>query len=71
LRGGGAEANDDFRFPGGDFRVKPGPARVDFGAARLFVNATLAARLPFEMLDGIGDEVFSRSTPDSCSALCK
>ena len=58
LRGGGAQANDDFRLQRSDFRVKPWPARGDFGAAGFFVNAAFAAKFLLEMLDGIGDVGF-------------
>lgn len=41
------------------FCLKPGAASMDLLYAGLFVNAELSARLPFEMLDGIGDVNFS------------
>lgn len=60
---GGAEANDDFRPERGDFGIEPRPARGGLGAVWLFVNAPLAARLPFEVFDGIGDVGFFTIDP--------
>lgn len=53
LGGGGAKAYDNSRFQAGDFGFEPGAARVDFPGAWFLVNATLSARLPFEMLYSI------------------
>ncbi len=55
LSRGGAEADDQGRFNGFEFSIKPGTAGGDFAGAGLLVDATLAAGLPFEMLDGISD----------------
>ncbi len=55
LGGSGAEADDHFRLDLLEFGVEPGAAGGDFAGAGLLVDAALAARLPFEMLDGIGD----------------
>ena len=58
LRGGGTEANDDFGLEQSEFGVEPRSAGGDFGAVWFFVDAAFAARLPFEMFDGVGDVGF-------------
>ncbi len=55
LGGGGAETNDDFRLQNAELRVEPRAAGGDFAGAGFFVDAALAARLPFKMFDGVGD----------------
>ena len=55
LRSGGAEADDDAWFDQGNLGIEPRAARRDFRRARLLVNPPLAARLPLEMLDDVGD----------------
>jgi hypothetical protein len=52
--GDGAEANYQRRVDRREFGIQPRPAGEDFEAGRLFVNATLAAILEFEVLDSIG-----------------
>jgi hypothetical protein len=42
----------------GDFGFEPWPACRDLRRIRLFVNAALPSRLPFEVLHGIGDVNF-------------
>src|SRR5712692_2475386 len=54
LCGCGAEAHDDPRPDGGDLRLQPGAASRDFASIWLLVDTSLAARLPFEVLDGVG-----------------
>jgi len=51
----GAEANDDFGFNQTNLSLKPRPASGNFSGVRFFMNASLAARFPFEMLDDVGD----------------
>jgi hypothetical protein len=58
LRGGGAEANNDFGLEQGDLGIEPWPARGDFGRVWFFVDAAFSARFPFEVFDGIGDVGF-------------
>jgi hypothetical protein len=55
LGGSGSEANDHLGFDQTDFGFEPGTAGSDFASIRLFVNATFAARFPFEMFDYVGD----------------
>jgi hypothetical protein len=55
LRGRRTEADDRTRLHERDFRVEPRAARADFVRVRFLVNAPLAARLPFEMLDDVRD----------------
>ena len=58
LRGGGSHTNYHLRTHDGNFGVKPWPACRNLRGIRLFVNAALASRLPFEVLYGIGDVNF-------------
>src|SRR5438270_7716144 len=61
LCGGGTEAHEDLRFHRAELRLEPGAARLDFRCPRLLVDAALAAWLPLEMLDRVGDvDVASR-----------
>ena len=53
--GGGAERDDDVRLHRLDLAFDPLAAGVDLALRRGLVQAALAAQLPFEMLDGIGD----------------
>jgi hypothetical protein len=53
--GGGAERDDDVRLHRLDLAFDPLVAGVDLALRRGLVQAALAAQLPFEMLDGIGD----------------
>src|SRR3954447_21825256 len=55
LSGSGAEAHDRARFDQCDLGIEPGTARRDLTGVRLLVDPPLAARLPFEVLDDIGD----------------
>src|SRR5258705_11627713 len=55
LRRRRAETDENLRLHGAQLGLEPGSARLDFRDARLLVDAPLAARLPFEMLDGVGD----------------
>ncbi len=55
LRRGCSEADDQFRAHGFDLGVEPWAAGGDFVRVRFLVNSQLAARLPLEVLDGIGD----------------
>ena len=55
LRGGGAETDHDFGLEQCDFGIEPWAAGGDFRAIWFFVDAAFAARLPFEMFDGVGD----------------
>ncbi|OBH78330.1 hypothetical protein A5682_21205 [Mycobacterium mantenii] len=55
LCGGGAQADDDLRSHHLDLGDQPGPARDDLGAARLLVDASLAALAgELEVLDRVG-----------------
>jgi hypothetical protein len=54
LGGGGAEAADRFGPDRRDLALEPGMAGFDLALRGRFVQATLAARLPFEMLHGVG-----------------
>jgi len=58
LGGGGAEADDHFRLNLFQFGIEPGAAGGDFAGAGSFMEAAFAARLPFEVLDGVGDVDF-------------
>src|ERR1700716_1343156 len=53
---GSSQTNQNLRFDYCDLGVQPGTARIDFGIARLLVDATFASPLlnPFEMLYHIG-----------------
>src|SRR5262245_54866147 len=53
LRGRRAETDDQRRTDGFELRLEPGTAGDELRHARLLVDASLAARLPFEMLDGV------------------
>ncbi len=55
LRGGGAERDDDVRLHGLHFALQPLVAGVDLALRRRLVQAPLAARLPLEVLDRVGD----------------
>ncbi len=55
LRGRRAEAHERVRPDERDFGFQPGTARADFAGVRLRVDATLTARLPFEVFDDVGD----------------
>jgi hypothetical protein len=55
LRGGRAKQDDHLRLHRSQLRLQPWPARFDFRHPRFLVNPPLAARLPFEMLHGVGD----------------
>jgi hypothetical protein len=55
LGGRGAEADDERWMDGFNFGIEPGAAGGHFASAGLLMNAPLATRLPFEMLDGIRD----------------
>src|SRR5436190_18899189 len=55
LRRRRAETDENLRLHGAQLGLEPGSARLDFRHARLFVDAPLAARLPFEMLDGVSN----------------
>src|SRR5581483_5725678 len=49
------KTDDRARFHELNFRIEPRTARRDLRRVRFLVNAALAARLPFEMLDDVGD----------------
>src|SRR5690242_1655354 len=51
----GAQADDRLRLHERDLGVEPRPTRRDFARVGLLVNAPLPARLPFEVLDDVGD----------------
>src|SRR6266542_5682423 len=55
LRRGGAKADDDLRPDQCDLRVEPGAAGGDLCRIGLLVDSLLASRLPFEVLDDVGD----------------
>jgi hypothetical protein len=55
LCGGGTEAHDDLGLEESDFGVEPNAAGGNLERVGFFVDAALAAKLPFEMLDGVGD----------------
>src|SRR4051812_5791245 len=55
LRGRCAKADDHLRSNGVNFGIEPRTAGRDLDRVRLLVNAALAARLPLEVLHGIGD----------------
>ena len=55
LRRGRAEADDHARLDQRDLGVEPRPAGGDLAGVRLLVDAPLAARLPLEVLDDVGD----------------
>jgi hypothetical protein len=55
LGGRGPEAADDLRLQRGDLRLQPRAAGFDLTLRRRLVQAALAARLPFEVLHGVGD----------------
>jgi len=52
---GSAETNNKFWLNQSNFGFKPGPASLNFSGIGFFVNAPLATRFPFEMLDYVGD----------------
>ena len=58
FRRGAAEGDENPRLKRIQFGVKPRAACSDVSGARRFMNATLAAWLPFEMLHGIRDVDF-------------
>ena len=68
LCGGGAEADDDFGFQQRDFGVEPRATGGNFGAIWLLVDATFAARFPFEMFNGIGEVSFGAVSRPACSS---
>src|SRR5215475_13279794 len=51
----GSEANDDLGLQHGDLRLQPRTAGRNLQLVRFFVDATLPAWLPFEMLDRVGE----------------
>src|SRR5687767_15837601 len=55
LRRGGPEAHEDAGSYQRDLRLEPWPARADLARIRFGMDAALAARLPFEVLDDIRD----------------
>src|SRR2546427_3768713 len=55
LRGGRPQQHQQLRLHRRDLGIQPGPAGVDLSGVRLLVQATLALRLPFEVLDGVRD----------------
>src|SRR5689334_606245 len=55
LRGGRPEAADDVRLHRRELALEPLVAGVDLPLRRGLVQAPLAAQLPLEVLDGIGD----------------
>jgi hypothetical protein len=50
-----AEGDDRSGSDFGDLEVEPEVASIDLAQARLLVQPALAARLPLEVLDGVGD----------------
>src|SRR5690348_9053698 len=54
-RGGGAQADDHARLHGADFPVDPLAAGFDLALRGRLVQASLAAQLPLEVLDRVGD----------------
>src|SRR5215467_15344811 len=54
LSGCGSKRHDQVRFDCSDFRIEPGFAGLYLPFFRLFVNASLALSLPFEVLNYIG-----------------
>ncbi len=69
LRGGHAEANQDARVDRVQFRFEPWAAGGDLIRRRAFVFAALALRLPFKVLDGVGDIDLIASDAGSAKAL--
>lgn len=55
LRRGGSKTHDQLRMYQLDLRFEPRHTGPDLGRIRLCVNPPLATRLPFEVLDNIGD----------------
>src|SRR5258706_6419583 len=55
LRGDRAETDHDPRPDCLELRLEPRPARFDLRHAWFLVDAPLAARLPFEVLDRVGE----------------
>src|SRR6185437_15127311 len=53
--GGGAHGDDELRLDQVAFEIEPEAAGADLAGIGLLVDAALAPRLEFEMLDGIGD----------------
>src|SRR2546422_11124064 len=52
---GRAQQYQQVRLHHGDLGIQPGPAGVDLSGVRLLVQAPLALRLPFEVLDRVRD----------------
>src|SRR6059058_3746512 len=50
-----AEADQNARLDHVELGLQPGPAGRDLRPVRLLVDASLAARLPLEVLDDVGD----------------
>ena len=55
LRRGRSETDEQFRLHDSQFGFHPRPAGGDLARVRFLMDAPFAARLPFEMLHGIGD----------------
>src|SRR5207244_8109759 len=51
-----AQADDRARLDELNLSIEPRPARRNLAGVRFLVNASLAARLPLEVLDDVGDE---------------
>src|SRR2546423_6978056 len=58
LRGRRAERDDQVGLHDFYFRLEPRLTRGDFARAGLGMDSAFSARLPFEMLDGVGDVDF-------------
>jgi hypothetical protein len=70
--GGCAQAGDEFRSYGIDLGLQPRQARADLAGARRLMDATPAAGLPLEVLDGVGDvDAVARQRVRPAGPLCR
>ena len=68
LGGGGSQTDENARLHQRDLGLEPRTARRDFRAVGLRVYPPLAAGLPFEMLDDVGD--VDTAPVDARTAVC-
>jgi hypothetical protein len=68
LGGGDAEADDEVGLDGAEFGFEPGATGGDFAGVGFLMETAFAARLPFEVFDGVGD--VERFAVDAGGAEC-